>query len=54
MKTEFGITAHPLVTVFEIIDYLHNREVGGKIYIDDEMKGKMLAYVGEYCAKGRA
>jgi len=54
MKTEFGITVHPLVTVFEIIDYLHNREVGGKVYIDDEMKGKMLAYVEEYCAKGRA
>ena len=51
MKTDFGITVHPLVTVFEIIDYLHNREVGGTIYIDDEMKEKMLAYVEEYCAK---
>ncbi|MCL2356233.1 MAG: orotate phosphoribosyltransferase [Defluviitaleaceae bacterium] len=50
MQREFGITVHPLVTVVEIIEHLHNREVGGKIYIDDEMCGKMEAYISKYCA----
>ena len=49
VKEEFGITVHPLVTVLDIVDYLHNRAVDGKIYIDDEMKGKMMAYINEYC-----
>ena len=50
MKQEFGITVHSLVTVREIIDYLHNREVGGKVYINDEMREKMEAYLRKYCA----
>jgi orotate phosphoribosyltransferase len=50
VQKEFGITVHPIVTVTEIIAYLHNREVGGKIYIDDAMREKMEAYVKKYCA----
>jgi orotate phosphoribosyltransferase len=50
LKQEFGITVHPLVTVLEVIDYLHNREIDGKIYINDAMKEKMLAYIEKYCA----
>ncbi|MCL1878262.1 MAG: orotate phosphoribosyltransferase [Defluviitaleaceae bacterium] len=50
MRTEFGITVHPLVTVVEIIEHLHNREIEGKIYINDEMRSKMEAYIGRYCA----
>lgn len=49
MKLEFGITVHPLVTVKEIIEYLHNREIEGKVYINDEMREKMEAYVTKYC-----
>jgi len=51
VKKEFGITVHPLVTVFEIIEYLHNREIEGRIYIDDEIKRKMVSYVEQYCSK---
>ena len=51
MKQEFGITVHSLVTVKEIIDYLHNREVGGKFYIDDDMLEKMEAYLRKHCGK---
>ena len=50
MKKEFGITVHSLVTVKDIIAYLHNREVDGKVYVDDEMKQKMESYVEKYCA----
>ncbi|MCL2197673.1 MAG: orotate phosphoribosyltransferase [Defluviitaleaceae bacterium] len=49
MKQEFGITVHPIVTVTDIMDYLHNRKIEGKIYIDDNMRKRMEAYVKEYC-----
>jgi len=34
--------------VRDIIAYLHNRPSDGKVYIDDEMKGKMESYLAEY------
>jgi orotate phosphoribosyltransferase len=49
MKKEFGITVHPLVTVIEVIEYLHNRNIDGKVYIDDMIKHKMIAYIDQYC-----
>ena len=49
MKQEFGITVHSLVNVEEIILYLHNREVKGKVYIDDEMREKMESYIHKHC-----
>jgi orotate phosphoribosyltransferase len=50
MKKEFGITVHSLVNVTEIISHLHNRELNGKIYINNEMREKMEAYIAKYCA----
>lgn len=48
---EFGIVTYPIVTVKEIIDILYNNPVDGKVYIDDEMKAKMEAYMEQYCVK---
>ena len=48
---EFGIVTYPIVTVREIIDILHNNPVDGRVYIDDEMKAKMEAYMEQYCVK---
>lgn len=48
---EFGIVTYPIVTVKEIIDILHNNPVDGKVYIDDEMKARMEAYMEQYCVK---
>ena len=48
---EFGIVTYPIVTVREIIEILHNNPVDGKVYIDDEMKAKMEAYIEQYCVK---
>jgi orotate phosphoribosyltransferase len=50
MKNEFGITVHSLVTVVEIIEYLYNREIDGKVYINDELKENMVTYIHKYCA----
>ena len=44
----FGIKAYPFVTVREIMGYLHNRPIDGKVYIDDAMLAKMEAYLEKY------
>ena len=48
---DYGFKVYAIVTVREVIDALHNRPVDGKVYIDDEMKAKMEAYIEEYCVK---
>ena len=35
----------------EIIAFLHNRPIDGKVYIDDAMKARMEAYLEEYGPK---
>ena len=45
------IIVYPIVNVKEVIEVLHNNPVDGKVYIDDEMKAKMEAYLEEYCVK---
>ncbi|NCB64292.1 MAG: orotate phosphoribosyltransferase [Clostridia bacterium] len=51
LRDDHGILVFPIVTVLEIIEYLHNRPVDGKILIDDEMRGRMEAYLKEYGGK---
>ena len=34
----FGITTYAIVNIREIIAHLHNRDIDGKVYIDDNMK----------------
>ena len=50
IKQEFGISVHSLVTVKEIIGYLHNKEVEGKVFINDDVREKMEVYLRKYCA----
>lgn len=45
IQEEFGITTYPIVTVRDIIAHLHNYELDGKVYIDDDMKEKMEAHL---------
>ena len=51
LRQDYGIAVHPIVTVREIIAFLHNRPVDGKVYIDDEMKARMEAYLAQYGAR---
>ena len=48
IKAEFGITTYPIVTIREIVAYLHNREIGGMVVVDDEMKARIQAHLEEY------
>ena len=48
LRADHGIAVHPIVTVREILAFLHNREIDGRVYIDDAMKARMEAYLAEY------
>nr|WP_321401963.1 orotate phosphoribosyltransferase [uncultured Desulfobacter sp.] len=45
-----GIPIFSIVTIREIIDFLHNREIAGKIVLDDAMKAKIETYLETYGA----
>ncbi|MCL2372540.1 MAG: orotate phosphoribosyltransferase [Defluviitaleaceae bacterium] len=47
-KLDFGIPVHSIVTVQDILSHLYNREVAGKVLVDDAMKAKIEAYLKEY------
>lgn len=51
LREDYGIAVYPIVTVREIIAFLHNRELDGRVYIADEMKGRMEAYLEQYGAR---
>ena len=48
LRADHGIAVYPIVTVGEILAFLHNREIDGRVYIDDAMKARMEAYLAEY------
>ena len=44
LEQEFGVKVYPIVTIREVVAYLHNREIGGKVYIDDALYARVLEY----------
>ena len=48
VKKEFELEVFSIVTVREIIAYLANREIDGKVYIDASGRERMEAYLAEY------
>jgi len=48
LRDTLGLKVYPIVTVLEVIECLHNRELDGRVVINDEMRKKMEAYLAEY------
>jgi len=48
VERDFGIAVHSIVTVQDIIEHMHGKEIGGKVLLDDEVLAKMKAYMQEY------
>ncbi len=46
----YGISVFPIVTVRQIMEFLHNRPIDGRVYIDDTIRQRMEAYLLEYGA----
>ena len=51
IKEEFGISVHAIINVREIIYFLYNRDVDGKVVLGDKEKDAMERYLEIYCAK---
>ena len=51
LRESFGIAVHPIVTVREIIETLHNKEIDGQVVLDDHRREQMEAYLAQYGAK---
>jgi orotate phosphoribosyltransferase len=50
LREEFGIRTAAIVTLSEIMEYLHNREVDGKTVLDDSLYDKIVEYRSVYGA----
>jgi len=51
LREKHGIAVYPIVTVRQVIDFLYNNPIDGKVYIDDDIKARMEAYLAEYGAR---
>ncbi len=47
----YGFRTGAIVSMSEVTEYLYNREIDGKILIDDDIKASLDRYYGEYGAK---
>ena len=52
LRQDYGIQVFPIVTVREVIAFLHNNSIDGKVYIDDEMKAKRESLSGGVRGQG--
>ena len=51
VASTYGFPTGAIVTMKEVIEYLYNREVMGKVVIDDEIKTRIDEYYAQYGAK---
>lgn len=51
LEEKYGFKTCAIVTMEEVIDYLYNKEIDGKVIIDDEIKGRIDDYYKIYGAK---
>lgn len=51
LREAFGIKTCAIVTMEEVVLYLHNRKIDGVCYIDDELKQRIDDYYAIYGAK---
>lgn len=51
IKEAFNFETCAIVTMEEVVEYLHNRPVDGVVYIDDEIKAAIDVYYAEYGVK---
>lgn len=49
IERDFGIRTFPIVTVRDILEILYNKEVDGRVLIDDAVRARMEQYMETYC-----
>ncbi len=51
VEERLGIPIFAIVTISDIIEFLHNRDINGTVVLDDAMKDKIEAYLDTYGAQ---
>ena len=51
VKDLYGFPTAAIVTMAEVVEYLHNKEYNGEVIIDDTLKTAIDAYYEEYGVK---
>ncbi len=51
LREDYGIAVHPIVTVREIIETLHNKPIDGQVVLDDHRRAQMEDYLAQYGAR---
>lgn len=51
IEQRYGFPVASIVSMAEVTDYLHNREVAGRVVIDDDVKARLDAYYERYGAR---
>lgn len=47
-QEEYNIPVYSVVTIVDLVEHLYNKEINGKVYIDEEMKQRIDKYLEEY------
>ena len=51
MKDLYGFDTAAIVSMPEVVECLYNKEVNGKVVIDDDIKARIDAYYDQYGVK---
>lgn len=51
VRDTYGFETNAIVTMEEVVEHLYNKECGGKVVIDDEIKKAIDAYYEQYGVK---
>ncbi len=51
LRDIYGFKAFSIVTMAEVVEYLHNRDVDGRVIIDNGLKARIDGYYDRYGAK---
>ena len=51
VRDTYGFETNAIVTMEEVVEHLYNKECGGKVVIDDEIKKAIEAYYEQYGVK---
>lgn len=51
IQEKYGFGAHAIVSMEDVVEHLYNKEVQGKVLIDDALKASIDAYFDKYGAK---
>lgn len=48
LQQQYALKTHAIVTMQEVVEHLHNKDMNGTVLIDDEMKKKIVEYYKIY------